>query len=292
MRSFSPIYEDGAGPIESHPIWVDPLAVPPPSTAELAWQISLSGQADAALVPSETSETMDDSSLPIALVTGATRGLGLAIAQDLARDHHVLLGGRDPEKTRDIATTLGNATPFIADLGDENEVKEAVSRVESHFGRINLLVHNAGLAHRGPIENTSRDIWRSLFEVNVFAVADLTRLMLPLLRRVNGHIVVINSGAGIRSYPSDAAYCASKWALRSFTDSVRESERGTLKVTALHPGRINTDMQRRLYEATGREYDPADHMAPEDVVRTLRLAISLPPCANVDELHIRTTEAH
>lgn len=227
---------------------------------------------------------------PVALVTGATRGLGLAIARELGRDHHVLVGGRSASAVHEVVGSLPNASPFVADLTLESPTAAAVALLREEFGRLDVLVNNAGVALRARVEETSREQWRWLLETNVVAVADLTRLCLPMLREARGLVVMVNSGAGVRTYPSDTAYTATKWALRALTECIREDERGLVRVTSLHPGRIATEMQQALQAQAGRPYDPSQHMDPADVARCVRLAVSMPPSTSVDELHVRTTE--
>lgn len=227
---------------------------------------------------------------PVALVTGATRGLGLAIARELGRDHHVLVGGRSASAVHEVVASLPSASPFVADLTSESSTAAAVALVREEFSRLDVLVNNAGVALRARVEETSREQWRWLLETNVVAVADLTRLCLPMLRETGGLVVMVNSGAGVRTYPSDTAYTATKWALRALTECIREDERGLVRVTSLHPGRIATEMQQALQAQVGRPYDPSQHMDPADVARCVRLAVSLPPSTSVDELHVRTTE--
>ncbi|MDC4233273.1 SDR family oxidoreductase [Actinomyces sp. B33] len=228
--------------------------------------------------------------LPVALVTGATRGLGSAIADALAVDHHVLVGGRDPRAVERRVAELPSASPFVADLADPGSLDRALADASGRLGALRVLVNNAGIARRLPIERTTRDDWEEILTTNVVAVADLTTRLLPHLRANRGTVVLINSGAGVRIYPEDAAYTVSKWALKAFGDCLRESERGALRVVSVHPGRIDTDMQRDLVAASGLPYDPAQHMSAADVARSIRLALDMPSTTNVDEVHMRTSE--
>lgn len=224
---------------------------------------------------------------PVALVTGATRGLGRAIAEALAPDHLVLVGGRDSASIARVVAELPHAAPFLADLTDAWATGHAVRECLVPLGRLDVLVHNAGVARRGTVADTPRETWRWMLDTDVVAVADLTRLALPLLRSSRGTVVVVNSGAGLRGYAGDAPYCAAKWALRGFTEALREEERGRVRVTSLHPGRIDTDMQRDLQARVGRPYDTREHMDPADVARAVRLAVDLPVDTGLDEVRIR-----
>jgi NADP-dependent 3-hydroxy acid dehydrogenase YdfG len=224
--------------------------------------------------------------LPVALITGATRGIGKAIAAALAPDHRLLIGGRDPEATARAAARYPSATPFTADLADERATREAVAALQ--LDRLDVLVHSAGIATMGPLALTDRETWRSVLELDVIAVADLTRLLLPALRAAGGLVITINSGAGFHAAQvGEGLYAAAKFALRAYTDGLREELRGEVRVSSIHPGRVATDMQVERQRQLGRPWNEDEHLAPADVAAAVRLAVTLPHSANVDELQIR-----
>ena len=227
---------------------------------------------------------------PVALVTGATRGLGSAIARALAPTHRLIIGGRSEEAVAKACAEYDDALGLVADLADEGATARALRGALARSGGLDVLVNNAGIGWKASIEDTSRDQWREILETNLIAIADLTRLCLPALRDSKGTVVMVNSGAGVRIYPGDAAYTVSKWALRSFTECLRESERGRIRVVSVHPGRIDTDMQVRMQMQAGRPYRPEEHMRAEDVAAAIRMAVDLPVSTNLDEIHMRTTE--
>lgn len=219
------------------------------------------------------------------LVTGASRGIGRAIARDLGRDSHVLVGGRDPGAVAAVVAELPSAEPFVCDLADEEATAAAAARVT----RLEALVHSAGIADGAYVADLTRERLRRIFEVNVFAVADLTRLLLPLLRASGrGHVVALNSGSGlVTGFPGSTPYNGSKHALRVLTDALREEERGAVRVTSIHPGRTHSDMQRELQASLGREYDEAEFVSQQSVADTVRLALDATPEAQVEMLTIR-----
>ncbi|MDJ0359949.1 SDR family oxidoreductase [Rhodococcus sp. H29-C3] len=218
-----------------------------------------------------------------ALVTGASRGLGAAIARQLASDHHVYLGGRSSESLASIAGELGTGTPWPVDLTDHDAVAAAVQPIES----LDVLVHNAGIAALGTIEESSVEDWRRQYESNVLSVVALTQLLLPALRRAGGHVVLINSGAGIRANPGWGGYAASKFALRAFADALRQEE-PSLRVTSVHPGRIDTDMQRAIVEHEGGEYDGSKFLQAGSVALAVRNAIDTPADTHPTEIVLRS----
>ncbi|WP_248846402.1 SDR family NAD(P)-dependent oxidoreductase, partial [Rhodococcus ruber] len=131
---------------------------------------------------------------PSALITGGSRGVGAAIARELAPSHDLLLGGRRAESLRAICAELPQAAPWPVDLLDHAAVAAACSGID----RLDVLVHSAGLAELGTIADGGIAQWREMFEANVVAGGGLTRLLLPALRAADGPVGLLNSGAGPR----------------------------------------------------------------------------------------------
>lgn len=219
---------------------------------------------------------------PVALITGAGRGLGAALARELAVDHRLLLGARTPAGLEAILAELPEATGWPVELTDYAAVADATKPIE----RLDVLVHNAGIADLGTIAESSVRQWRDTLEANLIAVAELTRLLLPALRAAGGHVVLVNSGAGLRANAGWASYAASKFGLRAFGDALRLEE-PALRVTSVHPGRIDTDMQRAIVAGEGRAYEPEQFLRPETVARAIRNAIDTPRDAHPTEIVLR-----
>ncbi len=220
--------------------------------------------------------------MPLALVTGATKGIGTAIARALAPTHRLLLGGRDADALAALAKELPDADPLAVELTDPDAVAEAVADIDA----LDVLVHSAGVAPIGRIEDADRATWQQNFDVNVLAVVDLTRLLLPALRATSGDVVLINSGAGYNVRPGWAPYAASKFALRAFSDALR-AEEPSLRVTSVHPGRTDTPMQERIIASEGREYRASDFLRPESVAQAVLGAVTAGDDAHVTEVSIR-----
>lgn len=216
-----------------------------------------------------------------ALITGAGGGIGSAIAEALAPTHTLLLAGRPSKRLDAIATRLG-ATTWPLDLTDEESIEAAAEPL----AQLDVLVHNAGVAYPGRFEESIPDQWRASFEVNVTGAVALTLALLPALRAARGHVVFINSGAGLNVSPGLAAYSASKFAQRAFADSLRADE-PDLRVTSVHPGRVDTEMQRDLVAYEGRQYDPANFLKADTVARIVAEVIATPPDAHTHQVVVR-----
>ncbi len=125
-----------------------------------------------------------------------------------------------------------------------------------------------------------------MFEVNLLAAVELTRLLLPALRAAGAHVVFLNSGAGRRANPGWSAYAASKFGLTAFAEALR-GEEPALRVTSVFPGRIDTEMQQDIYAMEGRDYSPAGLLRPETVAAAVVQAIHTPADAHPTDIVLR-----
>jgi NADP-dependent 3-hydroxy acid dehydrogenase YdfG len=219
--------------------------------------------------------------MPTAFITGPAGGLGTALAEALEPTHTLFLGGRPSDRLDALAQRLG-ATTWPLDLQDADAIPSAVEPIDE----LDVLIHNAGAAFPGRVAESTVDEWRVTMEVNVIGAVALTLALLPALHSARGHVVFINSGAGINASPGLASYSASKFALRGFADSLRADEPG-LRVTSVHPGRIATAMQEDLVAYEGRPYEPEQFLSPETVAKVTADAINTPPDAHVHEVIVR-----
>ncbi|OBB45817.1 SDR family oxidoreductase [Mycobacterium sp. 852002-51961_SCH5331710] len=219
--------------------------------------------------------------MPTAMITGASRGLGTAIARALADSHTLFLAGRPSAALDEVAAEFG-ATTWPIDLSDVSGIEAAVEPIVE----LDVLIHNAGVAFPGRVAESSVDEWRATMDVNVIGAVALTLALLPALRAARGHVLFVNSGSGINASPGLASYSASKFALRSFADSLRNDE-PALRVTSVHPGRIATAMQEGLVAYEGGEYDPSRFLRPESVAKVIADAVHTPQDAHLHEVVVR-----
>lgn len=219
--------------------------------------------------------------MPTAMITGASRGLGAAIAAALAPTHTLFLAGRPSDQLDAVAAAHG-ATTWPIDFADLDAIETVVEPIVA----LDVLIHNAGVAYPGRVAESTVDEWRDTMDVNVLGAVALTLDLLPALRAAGGQVVFVNSGSGINASPGLASYSASKFALRGFADSLRNDER-SLRVTSVHPGRIATEMQEGLVAYEGGEYDPSRFLSAETVAKVIADAVNAPPDAHVHEVIVR-----
>lgn len=179
------------------------------------------------------------------LITGASKGLGLALThQLLAAGHRVAATTRNKALLeKEVGITSPQFLPLSVDLSDEASVKCAVNQALDHFGSIDVVVNNAGFGQMGTLEELSDAEARKSFDINVFGMLNVIRSVMPHLRaRRSGHIMNISSMAGIQGHiPGWGVYCAAKFAVAGFTEALAaESAEFDIKVTLVYPGHMRT----------------------------------------------------
>lgn len=204
------------------------------------------------------------SGTPTAIITGASRGLGLALARDLAADGwQLLIDGRDPVALREATTELSRRTSVWAIPGDVSDPthRQALVDAAGDLGGVDVVVHNAstlGTSPLPPLAEYSSEALRRVFEVNTLAPLALTQLVLPHLR-APGRIVVVTSDAAVEAYPGWGAYGASKAALEQ-AFAVLAVERPDIRIYRVDPG----EMRTRMYQESAPGED-IDHLPPPEV---------------------------
>jgi 3-oxoacyl-[acyl-carrier protein] reductase len=229
----------------------------------------------------------------IAIVTGASRGVGRETALRLAAEGAVVLAmARDRAALEDVARearsagTTGAVHAVPLDVRDRASVREAVASRASDPGTVDILVANAGVERVRPLVETSDEDVDVTLDTNLAALIELTRAVLPgMLAHGRGHIVAVASMAGLRGFADDAVYCATKFGVIGFMEALDEEVRARgVKVTTICPGAIDTDLLRWLAPD-----DPARRhlLRPPDVAEAILWALAQPPHVVVDRVVLR-----
>jgi len=228
----------------------------------------------------------------VAVVTGASSGIGRAIAQALAAQGAILsLVGRNRTKldaTRDALPQGSTAHTHVCDFVESNDISALASEITRAHTHIDILVHCAATIAMGPIETAPIADLDRQFHTNLRAPYLLTQLLLPLLKKASGQIAFINSSIALRGKEGVAAYCATKHALKGLADTLRlEVNSNGVRVLSVFAGNTDTPMQHEIHEHIGKEYDSSTMLQSSDIASMLVSALALPRSAEVTDLHIR-----
>ena len=232
-----------------------------------------------------------DLSGQVAVVTGAGRGIGAAIAQELAKlGVMVVVSGRTEKTLRETASRIaadgGKAEILVCDVCDLGSVETLAAAAEEKFRRIDILVNNAGIgSFAGPLHELTPQAWEKVLNTNLRGVFFSIRAFAPLMIRAkSGHIINISSLAGKNALPNGAAYAASKWGLNGLTYSVAEELRAhNIRVSVVCPGSVDTELSPH----TGK--NPSKMLKPEDVAHVIAMLVRQAPQSFASEVLIRPT---
>jgi short-subunit dehydrogenase len=186
----------------------------------------------------------------IVIVTGASSGIGAALARRLAAEGaHVVLAARSEDKLNALGADLGEKALVVpTDMADPAQVERLIRRTLERFGGVDILVNNAGFGLYGLLEETNWEHVRHMWEVNFFGAVQCTLAALPHLKERRGIVINVSSVAGKIPLPYMAAYCASKSALNAFSDGLRmELKRSGVQVITVCPGRVRTNFHQAAY---------------------------------------------
>jgi NADP-dependent 3-hydroxy acid dehydrogenase YdfG len=216
------------------------------------------------------------------LVTGASGGIGSAVAALLASTgHHVIALGRDSDRLERLRGDC--ASVVTADLAHLDDLRAAARDID----HLDALIHCAGVSAVASVADTDPATWHDILTVNVAAAAELTRLLLPALRRSRGHVIFVNASPGMRAVPRWAAFAGSKAALRELADSLRFEEAAHgVRVTTVYPAATATEQLRRIRAAFGQPYEPAQCIQPGSLAKMIAWVMAAPPDSYVTELSV------
>ena len=223
----------------------------------------------------------------IALITGATSGIGEAAARVLAKNNFdLILCGRRKDRLTKLVTelvTLTNVTTLSFDVRNQKEVNEAIASLSGEWKVIDVLVNNAGNAHGlDPIQSGSLEDWDNMIDINVKGLLYVSREVIPgMTKRNGGHIINLGSIAGKEVYPNGNVYCASKFAVDALTRGMRmDLNPFGIKVTSINPGMVDTEFSLVRFKGDEQKatsvYKGFDPLKAEDIAEIIRYVLDAP----------------
>ncbi len=243
-------------------------------------------------VTPERLDTTEPLAGQVAVITGAGRGIGAAIARSLSRlGATTVLCGRTRSPldatAKAIASAGRRAEVVPCDVSDLASVDAAGQKIQSSLGRVDILVNNAGIGgSRFPLHQLPPDAWDQILNINLRGVYYMIRAFAPMMIAArSGHIINISSLAGKNALPNGAAYAASKWGLNGLTYSVAEELRGhNIRVSVVCPGSVDTELSPHAGK------DRAKMLQPEDVAHAVEMLVTQAPQSFVSEILLRPTQ--
>lgn len=227
---------------------------------------------------------------PVAVITGASRGIGAAVASELARrGYRLALLARGQKRLEETAQKLEGAPEirvFPCDLQDSSQVERTFKDILDWAGQVDVLVNNAGIGLFAPLVEISDSQWDSVLDTNLRGVFYCARAVIPRMKKQqSGYIINISSLAGKNAFPGGTAYCASKWGLQGLTYCLAEELRqDNIRVSVICPGSVHTEFSPH----TGK--DPERMLQPADVARTVGWLLEQEPQSFVSEISLRPTQ--
>ncbi|WP_094676434.1 SDR family oxidoreductase [Hydrocoleum sp. CS-953] len=229
----------------------------------------------------------------IAVITGASSGIGRSIALNLALQGAKLgLVGRNVERLEAVAAIAQKTAPkvltYSIDLSVGENIGKLKTNLERDFGQVDLLIHSAGAFSMGLVQETSVEKLDWLYQNNVRAPYLLTQTLLPMIVSSQGQIVFINSSVILGARANVGQFAATQHALKAIADSLREEvNTKQVRVLSIFPGRTATPRQANIHEMEGKPYHPERLMQPEDIASVVINALSLPRTVEVTDINLR-----
>ncbi|WP_340373988.1 SDR family oxidoreductase [Streptomyces sp. SS7] len=232
----------------------------------------------------------------VVAVTGASSGIGEATARRLAADgHRLLLGARRTDRLETLAKELtaagGTASFRRLDVTDAGDVRSFVAAARDRYGRLDVIVNNAGVMPLSPLQALKVDEWDRMIDVNVRGVLHGIAAALPVMRaQGGGHVVNVASVGAYEVSPTAAVYCATKFAVRAITEGLRQESAGDIRVTLVSPGVTESELADGISDPVARQVMQAYRavaLPASAVADAIAHAVSQPPQVDVNELVVR-----
>ncbi len=250
----------------------------------------------------DSQATSQKNQRPVAIVTGASSGIGRAIAQRLAAEGYDLaICARRSDRLQAVAESLRDRNvevlAQVVDLRDEAQILSFFTAVENRWNHLDALVNSAGLGHKEPMMTGRTEAWREMLDVNVLALCICTREAIRLMEPgAQGHIVHISSLSGHRVPAIAGIYSATKFAVRSLTETLRRELRAAgspIRITAISPGIVETEFAEKYHQSTAKAeetYAQFPVLQAEDIANAVAYVLAQPPHVEINDLLLRPTQ--
>ncbi len=235
----------------------------------------------------------------VIIITGASSGLGEATALRLAKNGaKLMLAARREERLQKLVSDIeqdgGTAKYQVTDVTDRSGVEALAQATKDAYGRIDVLVNNAGLMPLSPLAATKTDEWEKMIDVNIKGVLyNIAAVMPIMLQQESGHIINISSVAGHKVFPGGTVYCATKFAVKAISEGIRLESDGKIRSTNISPGAVDTELTNTIsHDETAKNVDQLYSIAidADAIARAITYAIEQPGNVDVNEMIIRPTK--
>ena len=234
-------------------------------------------------------------SRPVAVITGASSGIGAATARALvSHGYRVVLLARRADRLQQLSDELGDtSTAIVADVTDRAALVVAGERVRNELGGADVLVNNAGVMLLGPFGTDQRNEARRMVEVNLLGAMTATEVFLSQLRQGGGDLINISSVAGRTARAGNAAYAATKWGMNGWSEALRQELQPDIRVTLIEPGAVATELTDHITDAATKESTEQLYaqlaITAEDVADVIAFAVTRPRRVTLNEILLRPT---
>jgi NADP-dependent 3-hydroxy acid dehydrogenase YdfG len=231
----------------------------------------------------------------VAVITGASSGIGAAAARALVADgYRVALLARRTDRIAALAEEIGHGAIAIeADVTDRGSLVAAAQRVQQELGRVDVLINNAGVMLLGPFTSDQREEQRRMVEVNLLGAMTATEVFLDQLRDGGGDLINISSVAGRTARPGNAAYAATKWGLNGWSESLRQELQPDVRVIVIEPGAVSTELVDHITHGDTKQaieqFYEATSITADDIAEIIAFAVSRPRSVSINEILVRPT---
>jgi NADP-dependent 3-hydroxy acid dehydrogenase YdfG len=231
----------------------------------------------------------------VAVITGASSGIGEATARALAADgHRVALLARRVDRIQTLTEDIGESAVAIeADVTERDWIAAAADRVQADLGGADILINNAGVMLLGPFSDEQESDYRQMIETNLLGAITTTEAFLDQLRDGGGDLVNISSVAGRTARPGNAVYAATKWGINGWSESLRQELQPDIRVMVIEPGAVATELTDHITHAETKrateEFVKDLAIRPEDIAEVIAFAVGRPRRMTLNEILVRPT---